>query len=167
MFPLTAPALAVFSAALCISWDASAQVSMQSLYGHSIVAEYSEAVSSRRAGDFTVVWHDRIYISDKGRIFHKFQVNSSRAGRDRDLELVGNEAGIGEGTQAKYRWTGSGFSRSWTNGRGHLLSQTITVSGSPGALSCSMSVQRGGGRGSSFGRGQSCSIVAGNVLAGR
>ena len=139
---------------------------MKALEGHSISVDYQEQVTNRRGESWTDVWRDRIYISTKGRIFHRFDRQSPRSDRNRNFETVGDEAGRGDDRRAKFVWTGQGISRQWTNQRGVVLRQTITVMPTGSGHSCHMTVTRSGNRGTVTPLGQTCRVVSGNILAG-
>lgn len=143
-------------------------VSFPGLEGHSIVARYDEAITTRRGEVFRYQWNDRVYFSTKGRIFHRFSVDGDRPGRARTYEAVGDEQGVGDGRMAKYRWTGSGITRQWRNPRGVTLRQTIDISATAGGYACRMAVERiSGSRGSATPVGQTCRVVRGNAVAGQ
>jgi hypothetical protein len=155
-------------AGLTLSFTApsEAQTIPPALQGYSIRAEYVELVESRRAGQVRQVWSDQVYISTKGRIFHRHDRRSTRPEGSRSFEAVGDEAS-GEGREARYRWVGNGLSREWTNRRGIRLQQWIRLMPASGGFTCRMGVDRYPSRGRVSVLSESCTVVPGNILAGR
>jgi hypothetical protein len=138
---------------------------LDALKGHSIIVDYRELVESRRRGTFRWHWRDRIYVSDKGRIFHRFDAIGDR--RNSLYEMVGDETGGTEDNRTKFTWDGSSFVRQWTRrSNGLAIRQTIHVFRTGSGLGCQMNVQRLGGRGRVTIEGSSCNVVTGNVFAG-
>ena len=138
---------------------------LRNLEGHSIIVDYREQIVTPR-GSFQVTWGDRIYISTKGRIFHRFNTQSTNPNFGGSFETVGDEAGRGDDRRAKFVWTGQGISRQWTNRRGVTLRQTISITPTGSGYSCHMTIDRFGARGMITPLGQTCRVVSGNVLAG-
>jgi hypothetical protein len=138
------------------------------LEGHSIVADLHESLMTGRGETFENRWRDRVYISTKGRIFHRFDSKSTRPGVGGVREFVGEADGSGEGRGAKYVWTSNGLSRQWVNRRGTTLRQSIFISRSGDGFSCSMRIERlAGGQPRTIDARQSCRVFRGNVLAGQ
>jgi hypothetical protein len=134
------------------------------LEGHSVIVDLREEVATPR-GTFEFLWRDRVYISTKGRIFHRFDVRSTHPILHGQRELV-SDGGPGRG--GKYIWTGNALTRQWVNKIGVLVRQTIAISRSQSGFTCHMTVERpAGGRGQVIDRGQTCRVVRGNVLAGQ
>jgi len=154
-------------AAATLSTTSSAQtLRFNDLEGHSVVSEYTEEVMTRRFGPYRATWKDRVYFSTKGRIFHRFNRQSSIPGMDRHAENVSDDEGRIEGRGAAFRWTGDGIVREWTNPRGIHIRQSISISPSGAGFSCRLSVERSTRRGRAYPISQLCRVIKGNVLAG-
>jgi hypothetical protein len=104
--------------ALVLGNAPAAQTIPSPLLGQSIQAEYVKLFESRRAGQIRQAWSDQVYISTKGRIFHRHKRGSTQPEGSRSFEAVGDDDGGGDGRNVPYRWTGSGLSREWVNRRG-------------------------------------------------
>jgi len=132
-------------------------VELSDLYGKSIETRIVEPMSRRR-GPGQQYWHDRIYVSDRGRIFHKFEFSASDSDRDRIHEIGPDGA-----TGSTLRWSSGALTRTWKNGRGRTLMQSIVFYGTPGNLSCQAMLARIGR--SSRTTSSTCTIRDGNILA--
>lgn len=140
--------------------SASAQT-FEALEGKSIVAQYSEVILLGNGRNFSQTWTEIVYVSSKGRIFHRHDLKSGSVGNQGSHEAIGDREGAGESRQAKFAWTGSALSRQWTNRRGVHFRQIINVSGS----GCSMSLLRENIRNfTARETAQSCKVVSGNAL---
>lgn len=135
---------------------------LTSLRGHSILISHEERVLGRR-GPIEFVWSDRVYVSEASRIFHRADVRSSRPGRGGGRESVSD----GEGAENQLRWNGSALTRSWVNGIGVGITQTIEVFAQSGGFGCRMSIGRAGRSVPVEILSESCRVVRGNVFAGR
>jgi hypothetical protein len=160
-------ALATVAIALSASGAAAQGVTLDQLKERSIVVAYTETVNTPQ-GSYSQTWRESVYVSSLGRVFHRSNLASTRAGSSRSFDAVGDQGGAGEGSIRKFAWTGNGFSRQWTNPRnGTMLRQTIVVAGSGGRFSCHMTVERLNRPAVSAAHGQSCRVTTGNVFAGR
>jgi len=150
-----------------LSFGAFAQpADLSKLRGNSIIAEYEETITSRRGAEFRQTWRDRIYISTLGRIFHKFDRQSSRPGRNRDFEALSDTSTPGSPRDRKYQWSKEGLSRQWISRRGTPVRQSIIFSQDSEGLKCRMLIDYGSARWFSRPVWQSCRVVNGNILAG-
>jgi hypothetical protein len=150
--------------ALVLSDAPAAQTIPSPLLGQSIQAEYVELFESRRAGQIRQAWSDQVYISTKGRIFHRHKRGSTEPEGSRSFEAVGDDDGGGDGRNVPYRWTGSGLSREWVNRRGVQVQQWIQVTPTPNGFACRTGVTRSPGRNRVTVLSESCRIVPGNIL---
>jgi hypothetical protein len=137
-------------------------VSLDALKGHSVLLSHHERVHRRNGEVFEVSWNDRIYVSSEGRIFHRVDRRSTRPGRGAQREVVGEAEGGGR----RFRWTGQGLVRAWTNREGRQIGQTVQFSSTGSGLGCAMSVSRQG-RAYVQTISSSCRVVRGNVFAGQ
>lgn len=152
--------------AFCAVGQANSQtVQFSALEGHSIISDYEEKILSRRSGSFSNKWHDELYFSTKGRIFHRFSMDNGRRGDHRNRDSVSEEDGSNDGQGAAFRWIGNGVMREWTNRRGIRLRQTILVYPSANGYSCKASVERNGRAGNARVLRENCRVVSGNVLS--
>lgn len=135
----------------------------EALEGKSIIAQYSEVISMNNERNFSQTWTDIVYVSSKGRIFHRHDRKSGSAANEGSHEAIGDREGAGESRKAKFAWTGSVLSRQWKNSRGVHFRQIINVNGS--GCSVSLSRQNAGHFFSARETSQSCRVVPGNALA--
>jgi hypothetical protein len=141
---------------------AHAQGSLQAgLKGHSIIANLSEVVMSRRRGTASLNWSTIVYISEKARIFARHDVKSSDPSRQKFREI--SPEGEGSGGNVQFQWTGAGLARQWVNRNGNTVRQTISISATPSGYACRLSVSRARGRVQVM--SQSCRVVKGNAVA--
>ncbi len=77
------------------------------LEGKSISVDYREQITTPRGQVLRQTWRDRIYISTKGRIFHRFDLQSSMPGNTRTFETFG-DIRPGRGTSGEVRLDGPG-----------------------------------------------------------
>lgn len=148
----------------CSSFAVAQTSSFGALEGHSIISTYAEEISSRRMGTFEIVWHDTIYFSTKGRIFHRISQENSRKGDSR-RDIVGDEGGRNDGQGTAFRWVGNGVTREWINPRGVRIRQSIQISPAGGGYACRASIERRGRGGQARVVQESCRVLAGNALA--
>jgi hypothetical protein len=130
------------------------------LEGKSISVDYREQITTPRGQVLRQTWRDRIYISTKGRIFHRFDLQSSMPGNTRTFETFGDESGRGAERRARYVWTGQGISRQRTNRRGVALRQTITIVPTGTGYSCQMTLERSSNATPVSPLGQSCRVLS-------
>lgn len=155
-------ALIFATAGAVLASRAHAQGSMQtSLQGHSIIANLSEVVMSRRRGTASLNWSTAVYISEKSRIFARHDVSSSDPSRQQFREVSPDNEGTGG--SAQFRWTGSGLSRQWVNRNGNTIRQTISISVTPSGYACRLSMSRARGHAQTV--SQRCRVVKGNAVA--
>jgi hypothetical protein len=139
-----------------------AQGSLQSsLQGHSIIANLSEVVMSRRRGTASLNWTTTVYISEKSRIFARHDLKSNDPSRTKLREVSPEDDGAGGRVQ--FRWAGNGLSRQWVNRNGNTIQQTIAISVTPSGFACRLSVSRARGRVQVL--SHSCRVVKGNAVA--
>lgn len=153
--------VAIFPINLAFSQDAR----FRNLEGHSIVSDYQEEVTSRKGDVFQIDWKDTLYISTKGRIFHRFSQTNTKRGFDKNVDSVSDEGGRSEGKGASFRWTGNGLVRQWTNRTGVKIRQSIHISPAGDGFACKASIERAGGKGRIRVVRDDCRVVAGNSLA--
>jgi hypothetical protein len=158
-YRITLPGFVVMSCVL--GGPSEAQEGPADLRGKSVLAEFSERVSSKHYGIFENTYSERFYISERGRIFHRTVKSSSAARGNSVQELV---SGDGNGVAPQWNSTGE-IVRRWIGRNGRPLTQRIIFS-RDGGLTCRMSVERNMMRGSSAVLSHSCRVVNGNVLAG-
>lgn len=154
------------SLAICVVGQTNAQTpGFSALEGRSIVSDYEEEILSKRSGSFNNKWHDELYFSTKGRIFHRLSMDNGRRGDHRNRDSVSEEDGSNDGQGAAFRWIGNGVMREWTNRRGIRLRQSILVYPSADGYSCKASVERNGRSGNARVIRENCRVVLGNVLS--
>ncbi|WP_100963053.1 MULTISPECIES: hypothetical protein [unclassified Bosea (in: a-proteobacteria)] len=148
---------------LAVALGGGAQaLDIDSLRGHSIVISYRERLIGRM-GPIGFFWNDRVYISEASRIFHRADVRSTVPGRGGGRESVGD----GQGGTSQLAWNGSALTRSWVNGIGVQVTQTIEVFPQAGGFGCRMRVGRDGPVPPVEVLSESCRVIRGNVFAGR
>ncbi len=146
--------------AVCSSGARAQAPNLEALAGYSITSQYEEILQFPNGNSVRQVWRDRVYFSTKGRIFHKFTLESESPGLDRAFETVSGETGSGG-----FRWVGDGVTRPWRSPRGGTGSHSFHLSGSAGGFACRMSLERFGMRLTARPVSQSCKVMKGNVLA--
>jgi hypothetical protein len=147
---------------LSLTGEGRAQQSLRdALRGYSVVVQYSEDVVGRRRSA-SLVWTQAIYISTEGRLFTHVTVAGARGGQDRHFDVTPDSNNSGGATP--FRWTATGFTRSWVNHRGKTIGQTIEIRQAGAGFTCSMNVEHMQGFVSST--HQICKVVKGNALKG-
>lgn len=146
-----------------IAW--SQDTLFRNLEGHSIISNYQEEITSRKGDVFQIDWRDTLYISTKGRIFHRFSQTNTKRGFDKNLDNVSDEGGRSEGKGAGFRWAGDGLVRQWTNRTGVKIRQSIHILLVGDGFACKASIERNGGKGRVRVVRDDCRVVAGNSLA--
>ena len=135
-------------------------VSPAELQGHSVIVDYQEMLHGGQ-GARLVAFNDRVYISTKGRIFHRLD---RRGGLDggRSREAVSEGGSVRGG---RFQWDGQGrLVRAGRNLRGDPVPITITFERSGGGFTCAFHVDRSYIRASQQVVRNSCQVVAGNVF---
>jgi hypothetical protein len=154
----------IFIGAMAIS-RAEAQ-SFEQMWGKSVIVFYDERIQLPNGSSIRQTWSQTVYISTNGNIFlsQKFSKQGGKGLSEQSankFETMGDREGVGEGVRAKYRWDGSGLTRSWTNkNNGVRLTQTITISEGR----CRSSIERAGFGGQVTVNKDDCRIVKGNAL---
>jgi hypothetical protein len=154
----------ICAALLCLSGAASAQT-LEDMLGKSIIVKYRETLHFQNGNVYTGECSELLYISPERHIFlrlhynARFGNNGSETHSD-SFDAEGDEQGNGPGGRTKFRWDGSGFSRSWTERNGDRMSESIVLQGS----SCRFERNRDTNRPVSSSVSQSCSVRAGNVM---
>lgn len=141
--------------------DAKAQpLTLEALSGYSIVSRHEEILDFPNGRSVRQVWNDRVYFSTKGRIFHKFNLDSDHAASGRALEMIGGE----QGKLGTFRWGGDGITRQWRNPRGGVGHQSFHITGRGGIYACRLSLERVGMMLTARPISQRCTVVKGNAL---
>ncbi|HEV7339244.1 MAG TPA: hypothetical protein VGO06_24980 [Bosea sp. (in: a-proteobacteria)] len=151
----------IFGCLVASSSGARAQaLGQEALAGYSIASHYEEVLEFPNGNFVRQIWRDRLYFSTKGRIFHKFALESGHPASDRAFEAISGEGGGGG-----FRWVGNGVSRPWRSPRGGTGTQSFHISAQAGGYSCRMSLERLGMRLTARPVSQSCRVTKGNILA--
>jgi hypothetical protein len=132
---------------------------LSDLAGRSIKTSYLEVLHTMR-GSFQNTWHDQLYISAQNRIFHKVQFTSSSPTLPAvDRELVSGEGG------GRFQLDGNSLVREWTNPRNNVhIRYEIVLNGSNVGATCQIVVTRINSSARIEPLGQSCRVVAGNIV---
>lgn len=133
------------------------------LKGKSIVIDYRERVTGPSFGSYRVRWHDRVYVSTEGRIFHRADTRSENPRATGQRELIGGQQ------SNTLMWDGHAFVRSFINPKsGVRIRQAIAASRSGDRIGCSMSLERSGAPpGVEYvAEHNGCQVIEGNVFAG-
>lgn len=153
--------IAIALVALAMPGTAVGQSDLQTqLKGHSIVMQYTEVVHGRRRTE-NIVWNQKIYISSRGRLFVRVDVDGKR--RTTRHEITPGSDSSGGATP--FGWTQNGLARAWRDRRGRMVRQTIEITRSGSGFTCRATITR-----AAFASGaghQVCAVVVGNPLGGK